>query len=175
MAKNYEVMVYGQSTFQQQSNRQFEIAFSEPDNGVNDETGILLFISGYEAAIAAVALDAKFIEKHITLDKNMEGPDHKASMGPKEFKRYVQYIRNTEALLGNGIKKPTEREKVIMRDVRRSIVAACDLKKGTMIKKDMIMYKRPGNGINPELSYILIGREVKRDIKKDEIIKWEDI
>lgn len=139
------------------------------------EVGLSDHTIGYEAAIAAVALDAKFIEKHITLDKNMEGPDHKASMGPKEFKKYVQYIRNTEALLGNGIKKPTEREKIIMRDVRRSIVAACDLKKGTVIKKDMIMYKRPGNGINPELSYILIGREIRRDIKKDEIIKWEYI
>lgn len=130
---------------------------------------------GSEAAIAAVALGAEFIEKHITLDRNMEGPDHKASMSQQEFKKYIQHIRNTEKLLGNGIKKPTDREIAIMNDVRRSIVAACNLKKGTIIKKDMISYKRPGDGIKPELSYILIGRELKRDLKKDEVMKWEDI
>lgn len=130
---------------------------------------------GFEAAVAAVALGAEFIEKHITLDRNMEGPDHKASMPPEEFKMYVQYIRNAEKLLGNGLKKPTDREIAIMEDVRRSIVAAYDLKEGTIIEKNMLAYKRPGNGIKPELSYILVGRELKRDLKKDEVIEWKDI
>lgn len=130
---------------------------------------------GSESAIAAVALGAEFIEKHITLDRNMEGPDHKASMPHEEFKKYVQHIRNTEKLLGDGIKKPTEREIAIMKDVRRSIVATYNLKKGTIIEKDMLSYKRPGDGIKPELSYILIGRELKRDLKKDEVIEWKDI
>lgn len=130
---------------------------------------------GFEAAIAATALGAEFIEKHITLDRNMEGPDHKASMPPEEFKEYVIYIRNTEKLLGDGRKKPTNREIDIMSSIRRSIVSAFDLKKGTIIEKNMLNYKRPGNGIRPELDYILVGRELKRDLKKDEIIEWSDI
>ncbi|OOM77937.1 N,N'-diacetyllegionaminic acid synthase [Clostridium puniceum] len=137
--------------------------------GLSDHT------AGSEAAIAAVALGAEFVEKHITLDRNMEGPDHKASMSKEDFKKYVQLIRNTEKLLGDGIKKPTERELAIMKDVRRSIVTTCDLKKGTIIEKDMLSYKRPGYGIKPELSYVLIGRELKRDLAKDEVIEWKDI
>lgn len=130
---------------------------------------------GFESAIASVALGAEFIEKHITLDRDMEGPDHKASMTPSDFKEYVKYIRNTELLLGDGIKKPTEREKQIIKSARRSIVAAYDLEKGTFIQEKMIEFKRPGNGIKPELSYILIGRKLKRNLKKDEVIEWEDI
>ncbi|MFT9494664.1 N-acetylneuraminate synthase [Anaerosolibacter sp.] len=128
-----------------------------------------------EAAIAAVALGAGFIEKHITLDREMEGPDHRASMPPQEFKAYVQSIRNTEKLLGDGLKRPTEREKSIMGDVRRSIVAACDLEPGTVISKDLLSFKRPGNGIKPEFAEILEGRVIKRSIKKDELIIWEDL
>ena len=120
-------------------------AFKVP-TGLSDHT------VGNEAAIAAVALGAEFIEKHITLDTEMEGPDHKASMGPVEFKEYVTSIRNTEKLLGDGIKRPTARELVIMKDVRRSIVARETLKKGTIIEKNMLAYKRPGNGIRPELN-----------------------
>lgn len=130
---------------------------------------------GFESAIAATALGAEFIEKHITLDRNMKGPDHKASMPKQEFKHYVQYIRNTEKLLGDGIKKPTKKETIIMNQTRRSILAAKDLKKGTIIERDMMVYKRPGYGISPELSYILVGRELKRDLKKDELLKWEDV
>lgn len=128
-----------------------------------------------EAAIAAVALGAEFIEKHITLDKEMEGPDHKASMGPKEFKEYVMAIRNTEKLLGDGIKRPTKREILIMKDVRRSIVAKTELKKGTILEKDMLAYKRPGNGIKPELADVIIGRALNKDIKMDQLIMWEDL
>lgn len=130
---------------------------------------------GFEAAVAAVALGAEFIEKHITLDRNLNGPDHKASMPPHEFKEYVIHIRNTEKLLGDGIKRPTEREKNIMKQVRRSILVDFDLKKGTTIEKNMLTYKRPGNGIKPELAYLLIGRKLKRNLKKDEIIQWKDV
>lgn len=130
---------------------------------------------GFEAVIAAVALGAEFIEKHITLDRNMEGPDHRASMPPLEFKEYVEHIRNTELLLGDGRKKPTEREKQILKAARRSIVAADDLEKGSIITDKMIEFKRPGYGITPEMVDILIGRELKRDLKKDEVIEWKDI
>ncbi|MEG0132746.1 MAG: N-acetylneuraminate synthase [Clostridium sp.] len=130
---------------------------------------------GNEAAIAAVALGAEFVEKHITLDKEMEGPDHKASMASAEFKQYVKSIRNTEKLLGDGIKRPSKREISIMKDVRRSVVAKINLPKGTLIDKSMLAYKRPGSGIKPELADVLVGRELKRDINKDELIMWEDI
>lgn len=130
---------------------------------------------GNEAAIAAVALGAEFIEKHITLDKDMDGPDHKASMCPDEFRCYVKSIRNTEKLLGNGIKCPTEREKIIMKDIRRSIVAKTILEKGTVIDKSMVSYKRPGIGIKPELVDIVIGRTLNRSLNKDEIISFDDL
>lgn len=137
--------------------------------GLSDHT------MGCEAGIAAVALGAEFIEKHITLDRNMDGPDHKASMPPEEFKAFVKSIRNTEKLLGDGIKKPTAREKLIMKDVRRSIVAADDLAEGIIIEKHMLTYKRPGYGIEPEMTKYILGRKLKRKIMKDELILWTDI
>ena len=130
---------------------------------------------GYEAAIAAVTMGAIVIEKHFTLDKNMEGPDHKASLNPEELKEFVVKIRNTEKLLGDGIKRPTKREKSIISEVRRSIVAAYDLEKGSIITEEMLQFKRPGNGIKPGMINVLIGRQLKRDVKEDEVIKWEDI
>lgn len=130
---------------------------------------------GFEAAVAATTLGAEFIEKHITLNRGMKGPDHKASMPPQEFKEYVNYIRNTEKLLGDGIKRPTKKEELTMKEARRSILASRDLKIGTIIDKNMLTYKRPGYGIKPELAYILIGRELKRDLLKDEVIQWNDI
>jgi len=130
---------------------------------------------GNEAAVTAVALGAEFVEKHITLDKKMDGPDHKASMEPVEFKSYITAIRNAEKVLGDGIKRPTARELLIMKDVRRSIVAKIDLAKGTVIEKTMLAYKRPGSGIKPELADVVAGRILKRDIHADELITWEDL
>jgi len=137
--------------------------------GLSDHT------NGFEAAIACVALGGGFIEKHITLDRSMKGPDHKASMNASEFKEYVSHIRDTEKILGDGIKKPTERENQIIKTTRRSIVAAYDLKKCSIITEKMLDFKRPGDGIKPEMAEILIGRTLKRDVKQDEVIKWEDI
>lgn len=130
---------------------------------------------GNEAAIAAVALGAEFVEKHITLDTNMEGPDHKASTPYEGFKSYVQAIRNTEKLLGDGIKKPTKREEIIMKDVRRSIVAKGPLAKGSILSKDMLDYKRPGNGISPEFVEQLVGKKLNKAMEQDQPIMWEDI
>lgn len=135
--------------------------------GLSDHT------EGSEAAIAAVALGAVVIEKHITLSKSLEGPDHKASMEPKDFKKYIQAIRNTEILLGDGIKKPTQREISIMKDVRRSIVAGDNLLVGTVLDESMLAYKRPGTGIAPELASILIGKKINKTLQKDELIHWE--
>lgn len=130
---------------------------------------------GCEAAVAAVALGAEFIEKHITLDKNMEGPDHKASMDKIEFKNYIQSIRNTEMLLGDGIKRPTERELIIEKDVRRSIVAARNLENGTVLTEDMLDCKRPGYGLDPSMMKYVIGRTIGRSVRKDELIQWKDL
>lgn len=130
---------------------------------------------GNEAAVSAVALGATIIEKHFTLDKNMEGPDHKASMEPQELKEYVRAIRNTEKLLGTGIKQPTERERNIMNDARRSIVASRKLTKGTILTRDMFDFKRPGSGVKPEFVNIFIGRKLKRDLMEDELVGWKDI
>ena len=105
----------------------------------------------------------------------MDGPDHKASMEPVEFKSYITAIRNAEKVLGDGIKRPTARELLIMKDVRRSIVAKIDLAKGTVIEKTMLAYKRPGSGIKPELADVVAGRILKRDIHADELITWEDL
>lgn len=128
-----------------------------------------------EAAIAAVALGAFCVEKHVTLDRAMQGPDHKASMPPNEFKQYVQSIRNTENLLGDGIKKPTQREVLMMKQARRSILAERDLSKGTILTEDMLCFKRPGDGIDIKYLPILLGRTLKRDLKRDEKISWQDL
>ena len=143
-------------------------AFQLP-SGYSDHT------PGYEAAIAAAALGAVCIEKHITLDREMKGPDHRASMPPGEFKEYVSYIRNTERLLGTGRKAPAKREEEIKRQARRSILASRELKEGTVLTSEMLCCKRPGTGISPEYMHILIGRKIKRDIGKEEVITWEDI
>lgn len=130
---------------------------------------------GFEAAVAAVAMGAVIIEKHITLDREMKGPDHKASMPPKEFAEYVGHIRNTENLLGDGRKKPTVKEKAIMQQVRRSILSTQDLKAGTILTEEMLCLKRPGTGITPEFLPFLLGRKLKRDIEKEEPIMWQDV
>lgn len=130
---------------------------------------------GFEAAVAAVSMGAVTIEKHITLDREMKGPDHKASMPPAEFAEYVEHIRNTEKLLGSCRKKPTAKEKIIMQQVRRSILSTRDLKAGTILTEKDLCLKRPGTGIAPEFMPFLLGRELKRDIEKEAPITWQDV
>ena len=139
------------------------------DVGYSDHT------LGNEAAVAAVAMGATVIEKHFTIDKNMDGPDHKASMEPEELKEFVKAIRKTEKLLGNGIKGPTDREKKIIKDVRRSIVASRNLKKGTVLTREMLDFKRPGTGLYPEFVDFVVGKGIKRDIQEDEVINIDDL
>lgn len=129
----------------------------------------------FEAAVAAVAMGAVVIEKHITIDRKMDGPDHKASMPPKEFGEYVRHIRNAEKLLGDGKKRPTAKEKDIMNQVRRSILSARDLEAGTILTEEMLCIKRPGIGIEPEFLPILLGRQLKRAVEKEEPITWQDV
>jgi len=126
---------------------------------------------GIEVPIAAAALGAKVIEKHFTLGRNMEGPDHKASLEPEELKAMVKAIRNIEKALGSGIKKPSPSERRNKTVVRKSIVAACDVSKGEVFNEKNIAVKRPDTGINPFEWGKVIGAVAKKDFKKDEVIE----
>lgn len=126
---------------------------------------------GLEIPIAAVALGAVVIEKHFTLDKNMEGPDHKASLEPDELKAMVSSIRNIELALGDGIKRVSESEKPNVETARKSIVAAVSIKKGEKYTEEKLTTKRPGNGISPMRWDEVIGMTADRDYKTDEMIQ----
>lgn len=126
---------------------------------------------GIEVPIAAVAMGAKVIEKHFTLDKSMEGPDHKASLSPLELREMVMAVRNIERAMGSGIKEPTESE-IANRDVaRKSIVANGDIKKGDVFTNENLTVKRPGTGISPMLWGSVLGKTANRDYKEDELIE----
>ena len=126
---------------------------------------------GIEIPIAAVAMGARIIEKHFTLDRNMEGPDHKASLEPNELKKMVTSIRNIEMALGDGEKKvsKSERENIII--ARKSIVASKKIKKGEILTSENVTTKRPGSGINPMRWNEVIGTVAIRDFEEDEIIE----
>lgn len=126
---------------------------------------------GIEVPIAAVALGAEIIEKHFTLDHNMEGPDHKASLEPDELKQMVDGIRKTEKALGNGIKTASPSEKKNIQIARKSIVARRDIKKGEILTEENLAVKRPGNGISPMRWYEVIGTKAIRDFSEDEMIE----
>jgi len=126
---------------------------------------------GIEIPIAAVALGAEVIEKHFTLDKNMVGPDHKASLEPKELKQMVEAIRNIEKAVGNGIKKPSPSEIKNKNVVRKSIVANIRIKKGEIFSEENVGIKRPGNGISSIRWDEIIGKTALRDFEIDEMIE----
>nr|WP_092481854.1 N-acetylneuraminate synthase [Desulfoscipio geothermicus] len=130
---------------------------------------------GIEVAIAAAALGACVIEKHFTLDREMEGPDHKASLEPDELAAMVQAIRNVEKALGDGFKRPGPGEREIMRAARRSLVAAVDIAAGEVITPDKLAVKRPGTGIPPKMWDVVVGRRARTDISADTVITWEMI
>ena len=134
------------------------------DVGYSDHT------KGIEVPIAAVALGATVIEKHFTLDCNMDGPDHMASIEPKDFKLMVDSIRNIEKSLGSSIKKPSQSEFKNIAIVRKSIVAICKIKKGEIFSSKNIATKRPGTGISPMMWDDVIGKTAKQDFLEDEII-----
>jgi N,N'-diacetyllegionaminate synthase len=125
---------------------------------------------GIEVPIAAVAMGAVVIEKHFTLDKNMEGPDHKASLEPDEFAAMVKAIRNIEKALGGGEKTPSLSEIKNISIVRKSIVAKKDIKKGENFTEDNITVKRPGNGISPMKWFEVLGMTAIKDFEEDELV-----
>lgn len=124
---------------------------------------------------AAASLGAVVIEKHFTLDKNLPGPDHLASIEPDELNEMVKAIRDVEKALGDGIKRPTKEEEEIKKVARRSIVAKVDILEGTVITEDMLDIKRPGTGISPSKLNDVLRKKAIKNIKKDEILKWNDI
>lgn len=119
----------------------------------------------------ATSLGARVIEKHLTLDRNMVGPDHKASMEPDAFQEMVKYIRDTELILGSPEKKPNPSEIPIMKIARKSVVALKPIKKGETFSSDNIGVKRPGNGLHPRRYAEMLGKKATRDIPADSLIQ----
>ena len=144
-----------------------EVAFGLPV-GYSDHT------MGIEVANAAVAIGAKVIEKHLTLDRDMEGPDHKSSLGPEDFKAMVNAIRTIEKVMGDGIKRAAKSEIDTMNIARRSLVAARDIKAGETVQANDILIKRPGTGIPAEFKDKVVGMKSGCDINVDSVIRWED-
>lgn len=126
---------------------------------------------GIEVPVAAVAMGAQIIEKHFTLDHNMEGPDHKASLEPDELKAMVDAIRNIELAIGDGAKHVSESERKNIAIARKSIIAARAIKKGETLTEENLTVKRPGNGISPMKWKEVIGTVAVRDFKEDELIE----
>lgn len=144
-------------------------------NTIREELGVRVGYSdhtqGITVPIAAVALGAEVIEKHFTLNRNMIGPDHRASLEPDELKEMIRAIRNVEASLGDGVKKPSESEKKNIEIARKSIVAKCNIAKGTLLNGENLTTKRPGIGISPMEWNCVIGQKAKRDFDMDEMIE----
>lgn len=136
------------------------------------EVGYSDHTKGIEVPIAAVALGATVIEKHFTLDRNMEGPDHKASLEPDELKAMVSAIRNIEkAMGGDGTKHVSDSERKNIAIARKSIIAACDIKKGELLTEKNLTVKRPGTGISPMRWEEVIGTKAIRGFAEDEVIE----
>jgi N,N'-diacetyllegionaminate synthase len=126
--------------------------------------------TGIEVAVAAVALGAAVLEKHFTLDRNLPGPDHKASLEPDELKAMVRAIRNIEKALGNGIKRPSPSEAKNKTIARKSLVATQSIKIGERFSADNITAKRPGAGISPMRWDEVLGQLSQKDYEKDDLI-----
>ena len=135
------------------------------------EVGYSDHTKGIEVPIAAVAMGATVIEKHFTLDRNMEGPDHKASLEPHELAEMVRSIRHIEEALGTGEKKPSPSEKKNKAVARKSIVAKTFIRAGEILTEENLTVKRPGNGISPMRWNEILGTKAVRDFEEDELIE----
>lgn len=140
-------------------------------NAFGLEVGYSDHTKGIEVPVAAVAMGATIIEKHITLDRNMEGPDHRASLEPDELTAMITGIRNIEKALGDGNKKPSPSEKKNISVARKSIVAKCRISKGELFTENNITVKRPGTGISPMKWSSIVGTKATRDFEEDELIE----
>ena len=139
------------------------------DVGYSDHT------RGTDVAVAAVSLGANMIEKHYTLDRNQEGPDHEASLEPDELAEMITSIRRTERFLGDGVKRVMESEAKNRPLMRRSLVARASFPAGHTLSKSDVLAKRPGTGIAPYLLDEVVGRTTRKPIDEDALIKWSDL
>lgn len=130
---------------------------------------------GIEAALAAVALGASVIEKHLTLDATLPGPDHSASLEPAQFKAMVDGIRRVSAMLGDGVKAPTLEERDTARVARRSIVAAVDIPAGAVITAAMLACRRPATGIAPRELASVLGRQAAQRVPAGTVLQWDQL
>ena len=141
---------------------------------IKEELGVAVGYSdhtrGIEVAIAAVAMGAELIEKHFTLDRSLEGPDHSASLEPEELKNMISSIRNIEMSLGDGIKRPSPSETKNIHIARKSLVSKGAIKKGEEYTENNIDVKRPGNGVSPMKWEQYIGKKANRDYLADDLL-----
>lgn len=144
-------------------------AFPNLSVGYSDHT------MGTTACICAAAMGAEVLEKHFTYDKHAEGPDHMHSADPQEFRTIVDAVREFEVMRGHGIKMPSKAERGTRINNRKSIVLCRDIKAGECIEEASVDIKRPGYGIAPKFFSQIIGRRTGRDLKKDDVLAWEDL
>lgn len=144
-------------------------------NVFNLPVGLSDHTLGVTVPIAAVALGACVIEKHFTLDTNLPGPDHRASLEPDELKQMVRAIRDVERAKGDGVKKPTKEEEENKKAVRRSIVARVDIPEGAALTEEMLDVKRAASGVEAEYVHMVVGRRTKEAIAKDSPVTWDKI
>ena len=147
------------------------LAMRTMKEALNVEVGYSDHTLGIEVSIAAVALGASVIEKHFTLDRNLPGPDHKASLEPDELNSLVNQIRNIEKVLGDGVKRPMPSELENIDLIRKSIVAKCSIRQGEIFSESNLSVKRPGTGISPLFYKKLIGKKSMRNFNKNDFIK----
>lgn len=132
--------------------------------GLSDHT------EGIEISLAAVALGASLIEKHLTLDRGLDGPDHAASMEPAQLTKLIRGIRKVEAALGTGIKRPSSNEREVAKVARRSLVAAESLPEGTKLAREHLLFRRPGTGLPPTSLDLVLGKTLTRKLDKGQLI-----
>lgn len=130
--------------------------------------------TGTQVPIMAATMNACLIEKHLTLNKNMKGPDHKASIEPQELKEMIEQIRNVETILGSAKKRPNKSEISMIKTVRKSIVSLQPIKKGEIFSKKNIGIKRPGSGLPPKIYSSLFNKKAKKNIEADKLIEKSD-
>jgi N,N'-diacetyllegionaminate synthase len=129
--------------------------------------------TGIEAALAAVSLGATVIEKHLTLDRQLPGPDHAASLEPDEFGAMVRGIRRIQSMLGDGVKVPRHQEMDAARVARRSVVAAVDIPAGAAVQEQMLACRRPATGIAPREWDRVVGSTARRAIAAGTVLQWD--
>jgi N,N'-diacetyllegionaminate synthase len=144
-------------------------AFPKLDVGYSDHT------IGTTASICAAAMGARVIEKHFTLDKTADGPDHMLSADPSEMKAIVEAIRYCELARGTGIKRPADSERITRQNNRKSLVLARAVNEGELLTRAHLAIKRPGTGIQPRWHDQVIGRGVRREMAVDDVLTWDDL